>query len=269
MCTHKHSCYGSASSALVAVIYGYLLNIYGFSAAFIAVVLFLSVLLAVSLRMPEPDLSDTAQKPSFFHQFSFLKKPEVLIFILLSMLGNGTMDIVESYVPVLLIQKGGTTSMMGWITFIGAGIEFIGLKQFSRVLKRIRPGTALCLGMTGYALKAICVSQISVLNGFYLIPLFQLIAFCLFIPSRVYILQECVGSADSASALSVTFTCYALFGTFIGNPLSGVLSKSIGTERMLICFAGIALFGAAAYAIYLRTRNKNESRTTNQDETGG
>ena len=116
--------FGSISYAIAAVVYGWLLTKFGLGIAFWSVLLFEILQLVISLNIPDEKVKITAERKTSPWK-SILRKPMFMIFVGCYLFPTSIYALLDNYMPVLILEKGGNSFQAGLSSFVMASLEFI------------------------------------------------------------------------------------------------------------------------------------------------
>lgn len=244
--------FGSIAYAVTAVVYGLALKKFGMGIAFWSILVLEAVQLAVVLTIPDEKRKNTAARKASPWK-DVLKKPLFRIFVLCYLFPTSVYALLDSYIPVLILERGGDSFYSGLASFVMAGLEFILLMFYTKAADRIGTRKITAISMMGFAVKAFAVSLMSTPVLIIAACVTQIISFCLFMPSIVRFTQETNSPEEAASAYSLLQVIDSLFSAIVTNPAAGVLKEVFGTGIML-CIFGV-LSAVSGVMFLLLTRN--------------
>ncbi|MBR0451780.1 MAG: MFS transporter [Oscillospiraceae bacterium] len=245
--------FGSIAYAVAAVAYGWALTKFGIGIAFWSILVFEVVQLAISLTIPDERVKmSTERKGSSWK--AILKKPLFLIFVGCYLFPTSIYALLDSYMPVLILEKGGNSFQAGLSSFVMAGLEFIFLMFYSKVADKVGTRKIIVISMIGYAVKAFAVSLAPTPELVIAACVTQIISFCLFMPSIVRFIQETNTPEEAASAYSLLQVIDSLFSTVFTNPVAGLLKGSLGTGPMLCVFGILSAISGVIFLMLTKDR---------------
>ena len=255
----KARSFGSISYAITAAAYGVAITNMGYQVAPYVIYTALAIMLVLALTLPNPSAME-GYKPTLREKFSVLTNSRFLTMVIFCAIGNATTMLLDSYIPVLITERGGTATQVGLSSFVMAGLEFIMLMFFTKIANFVGTDNVLSIGMLGFALKAVLVSIMPTPNMIIIACATQVFGFCMFLPGRMRFIEEEIDQRHIASAMTVNGMISSIVSTFISNPLAGSLTKSVGTARMLQVFACTAAFAGIGFAIAIRAVSGGRKR---------
>ena len=252
--------FGSAAFAVTGLIYGYALSRLGIWIAPICIFALLLLLFITTRMLPDPSAvpQEKAGSNGFRGFLDVIRKRKVAAFVLCYALANATFNFTDNYIPVLILEKGGTSAVTGLNDFIMATIEFLMLRRFTEIADRIGTDRIVWLGMLGFCAKAVLVALMPSPGWIIAACLTQVISFCFMIPSRMRFIEKNVEQDEIASAMSLTSFAGSLFSTFVSNPVASQVIPRIGTANTMILYGLLAAFAAVCFALYLRYTEGNK-----------
>ena len=116
--------FGSAAFAVTGLIYGYALSRLGIWIAPICIFALLLLLFITTRMLPDPSAvpQEKAGSNGFRGFLDVIRKRKVAAFVLCYALANATFNFTDNYIPVLILEKGGTSAVTGLNDFIMARI---------------------------------------------------------------------------------------------------------------------------------------------------
>ena len=245
--------FGSISYAIAAVVYGWLLTKFGLGIAFWSVLLFEILQLVISLNIPDEKVKITAERKTSPWK-SILRKPMFMIFVGCYLFPTSIYALLDNYMPVLILEKGGNSFQAGLSSFVMASLEFIFLMFYTKVADKIGTRKVIVISMIGFAVKAFAVSLAPTPDMVIVACVTQIISFCLFMPSIVRFIQETNSPEEAASAYSLLMVIDSLFSTFITNPVAGFIKEFLGTGTMLCIFGILSALSGFVFLVLTNGR---------------
>ncbi len=245
--------FGSISYAIAAVVYGWLLTKFGLGIAFWSVLLFEILQLVISLNIPDDKVKITAERKTSPWK-SILRKPMFMIFVGCYLFPTSIYALLDNYMPVLILEKGGNSFQAGLSSFVMASLEFIFLMFYTKVADKIGTRKVIVISMIGFAVKAFAVSLAPTPDMVIVACVTQIISFCLFMPSIVRFIQETNSPEEAASAYSLLMVIDSLFSTFITNPVAGFIKEFLGTGTMLCIFGILSALSGFVFLVLTNGR---------------
>ena len=250
--------FGSLSYAVTGLIFGTLFNLFGYTANLVVVPAIILLEIYIYTRLPDPELTEASRhKTRILDHLEIFKDPMFDIFLFIESCGMCVLSALDSYIPVLILQMGGTTVHSGIATFVLAGTEFLcGMFMFSKVADKVGTDRTVWMGLIGFTVKCFAVSLMPSPVLIILACLTQAISYCFFMPGKMRYIQENVTAENVGTALSVANLVQAACSVLIFNPLIGSFSNSYGTAGMLERFGVISACLGVAFIIALRIFKK-------------
>ncbi len=253
----KTRAFGSGSFALTSLIFGWLLAEFGIGLAPWAIFLLLSLFLISVLSVPEPKTEMPGQnRAGIAKAKELLNDRKYLIFIIFYAMANATFMFTDTYIPVLILERGGNTAQTGLNDCIMAAIEFMFLRHFTQVADRLGTERVVWLGMLGFCVKACLTAAMPTPALIILACTTQIISFCFFMPSRMRFLEKNVEHRDLGTALSVSSLASSLFSTVVANPAASRIIPVFGTGKTMMMFGLLSAFCGIGFALSLKTVDK-------------
>ena len=251
--------FGSIAYSVTGLLFGFATTRFGLDIAPYVMVLILLGIGIVSQTVPDPTVEEQVQR-SFKEKLSLLADRRFLIFTIACSLSNATFNFTDAYIPVLVLSRGGNTTYIGINDFVMSFIEFLMLKQFTRIADKAGTDRIITFGMIGFFIKATLAALAPTPALTIVACLSQAISFCMLVPARMRFMQEEVDKDNVSMAISITAVAGSLANICISNPISQKLIPAVGLPRTMLIFGCIALVAAAVYYLGNVRNSKKESR---------
>ena len=238
--------FGSIAYAVTGLLFGFSTTRFGLDIAPYVMVLILLGIGIVSQTVPDPTVEEQTQR-SFKEKLSLLGDRRFLIFTIACSLSNATFNFTDAYIPVLILSRGGNTTYIGINDFVMSFIEFLMLKQFTRIADKAGTDRIITFGMIGFFIKASLAALAPTPALTIAACLSQAISFCMLVPARMRFLQEEVDKDSVSMAISITAVAGSLANICISNPISQKLIPALELPKTMLIFGCIALVAAAVY----------------------
>lgn len=177
---------GSIAYAVSAPVLGRLFSRVGYiTAGFTAVIMaVLSLVAAYKLRNPE--FGEGVKKgPSLRRTVRYLLgNQRYMAFLICIMLMNVTAQSFYGFIGVLVENIGGDVENLGIYYFILAFLEFLVVRNYSKIIGKIGLKNTIVLSMVGTAIKSVAPTMVHSMAGFYCCAATQCISFALSMPSN-------------------------------------------------------------------------------------
>ena len=245
--------FGSISYAVTAVVYGWALTRFGIGIAFWCTAVLEIIQLVITLSIPDERARISADKTRVSWK-SILQKPLFITFVLCYLFPTSIYALLDNYMPVLILERGGTSFHAGLSSFVMASLEFIFLNFYTGFADRLGTRNTVALGMVGFFFKAVIISLMPTPTAIIAACVTQIISFCIFMPSNVRFIQETSTPEEATSAYTLLQVIDSLFSAVVTNPVAGALKEGLGTGWMLSIF-GI-LSAVSGVVFWILTRNE-------------
>ena len=238
--------FGSIAYAITGLLFGLATTRFGLDIApYVFAVILLGIGI-VSQTVPDP-VKENQTKKTFKESLSLLTDKRFLIFTIACSLSQATFNFTDAYIPVLILNRGGNTTHIGINDFIMSFIEFLMLKQFTKIADKAGTDRIVTFGMIGFCIKATLAALAPTPVLTMVACLSQAISFCMLVPARMRFIGEEVEKEDVSMAISITGVAGSLANICVSNPISQKLIPTIGLPKTMIIFGGIALLAAVVY----------------------
>lgn len=253
---------GSIAYAISAPILGRLYSRVGYiTAGYTAVILaFISLFAAYKLR--NPVLTEGKEKgPSLRETVRYLRgNRKYLAFLICMMLMNVTAQSFYGFIGVLVENIGGDVENLGIYYFILAFLEFLVVRNFSKITAKIGLKNTIVLSMVGTAIKSVAPTLVHSMAGFYCCAATQCISFALSMPSMPVYQARYVDKEYLSTGLLVTTTCSTGLISFLLSATYGQVAERIGVALMLRWFSLFALIAAVLFW-FIGPKDETETET--------
>ncbi len=253
----KVRAFGSGSFAVTGLIYGWIVSKTGIVIVPYTILAFIILFLTFVFSVPDPEAGgENDEKTNLKDGFRLLKGKRFRSFVLFYALASVTYIFTDSYITVLILERGGTTAHTGLNDFIAAMLEFFFLHYYTRLADRIGTDRTVWIGMIGFFIKASLAAIMPKPSLIILACTTQLISYCFFLPSRMRFVEENVEQHEMGSALFVSSFVTSVISTFIANPIASRLIPVFGTGRAMLFFSLPALVSGIGFIVASRMQNK-------------
>ena len=253
---------GSIAYAVSAPILGRLFSRVGYiTAGYTAVIMaFISLFAAYKLR--NPVLTEGKEKgPSLRETVRYLRgNRKYLAFLICMMLMNVTAQSFYGFIGVLVENIGGDVESLGIYYFILAFLEFLVVRNFSKITAKIGLKNTIVLSMVGTAIKSVAPTLVHSMAGFYCCAATQCISFALSMPSTPVYQARYVDKEYLSTGLLVTTTCSTGLISFLLSATYGQVAERIGVALMLRLFSLFALIAAVLFW-FIGPKDETETET--------
>jgi len=253
---------GSIAYAVSAPILGRLFSRVGYiTAGYTAVIMaFISLFAAYKLR--NPVLTEGKEKgPSLRETVRYLRgNRKYLAFLICMMLMNVTAQSFYGFIGVLVENIGGDVENLGIYYFILAFLEFLVVRNFSKITAKIGLKNTIVLSMVGTAIKSVAPTLVHSMADFYCCAATQCISFALSMPSTPVYQARYVDKEYLSTGLLVTTTCSTGLISFLLSATYGQVAERIGVALMLRWFSLFALIAAVLFW-FIGPKDETETET--------
>lgn len=246
--------FGSAAFAVTGLLYGYAFSKLGSRIAPVCILTLMLFLFLVTRVLPDPQKVEVVgnRRSGISNYKTLVKNRKIIAFVICYALANATFNFTDNYIPVLILQRGGSTAWTGLNDFVMATIEFLVLRRFTEIADRIGTERVVWMGMLGFCVKAVLVALMPSPVWILIACLTQVISFCLMIPSRMRFIEKNVMQDEIAVVMSLSSFASSAFSTFVSNPLASQLIPRIGTDRTMILYGCLAAVAGICFATIMR-----------------
>ncbi|MDO4188442.1 MAG: MFS transporter [Lachnospiraceae bacterium] len=250
---------GSGSYALLALIIGNLVVIYGTKTVPAVGILITIGFILVILMMPYDarldnsslNASDNSNKKSIK---DFVKKYPSFFTMLVGFIFLATThNIVMTYLLQIIQSVGGNSEHLGVTIAIQAGVEIPVLFLSGFFIKKYSAKSLMVFAAFGYVIKAALFYAAGSVISIYFVGLAQMISFAIFASASVYYTGETVYEEDRTVGQSLMTSVVAI-GTVLGNLIGGLLLDMYGIRNMLLTNTIIGIIGLVIVLLSLKVK---------------
>ena len=240
---------GSIAYAVSAPILGRLFSRVGYITAGYTAVIMALISLFAAYKLRNPVLTEGKEKgPSLRETVRYLRgNRKYLAFLICMMLMNVTAQSFYGFIGVLVENIGGDVENLGIYYFILAFLEFLVVRNFSKITAKIGLKNTIVLSMVGTAIKSVAPTLVHSMAGFYCCAATQCISFALSMPSTPVYQARYVDKEYLSTGLLVTTTCSTGLISFLLSATYGQVAERIGVALMLRWFSLFALIAAVLF----------------------
>ena len=176
------------------------------------------------------------------------------------MLMNVTAQSFYGFIGVLVENIGGDVENLGIYYFILAFLEFLVVRNYSKITAKIGLKNTIVLSMVGTAIKSVAPTLVHSMAGFYCCAATQCISFALSMPSTPVYQARYVDKEYLSTGLLVTTTCSTGLISFLLSATYGQVAERIGVALMLRWFSLFALIAAVLFW-FIGPKDETETET--------
>ncbi len=253
---------GSIAYAISAPILGRLFSRVGYITAGYTAVIMALISLFAAYKLRNPVLTEGKEKgPSLRETVRYLRgNRKYLAFLICMMLMNVTAQSFYGFIGVLVENIGGDVENLGIYYFILAFLEFLVVRNYSKITAKIGLKNTIVLSMVGTAIKSVAPTLVHSMAGFYCCAATQCISFALSMPSTPVYQARYVDKEYLSTGLLVTTTCSTGLISFLLSATYGQVAERIGVALMLRWFSLFALIAAVLFW-FIGPKDETETET--------
>ena len=253
---------GSIAYAISAPILGRLFSRVGYITAGYTAVIMALISLFAAYKLRNPVLTEGKEKgPSLRETVRYLRgNRKYLAFLICMMLMNVTAQSFYGFIGVLVENIGGDVENLGIYYFILAFLEFLVVRNYSKITAKLGLKNTIVLSMVGTAIKSVAPTLVHSMAGFYCCAATQCISFALSMPSTPVYQARYVDKEYLSTGLLVTTTCSTGLISFLLSATYGQVAERIGVVLMLRWFSLFALIAAVLFW-FIGPKDETETET--------
>ena len=239
--------FGSLGQALCALLAGIIIDMAGFGCLYLTQTTMLCLLAAMAIHYSRHHQMSAAQASGHKALPKESKYWKIVLCCVILYLGV-SVDI--SYMPVLFIQCGGTSSLLGIAMFLMSCSEVLGMFLYGSFRRTFSAEALFSASLLCYSLKLLATCAAESWQMLMLIQLLQGGCFGLFMPSLVELIQQHTASEQTAVAMTLSSALYNGLGCALGTAAAGMISQYFGIR---IAFLAGFVMCLTAFVLYVRT----------------
>ncbi|MHB1454772.1 MAG: MFS transporter [Saccharofermentanales bacterium] len=228
---------GSLGYAITAVLFGIILDRYGYDLMFYIHFVLVLVTIGFCFFIEKTGRSSSDVQPAVHHEFAipritFRESGRFIWFLISSTLVFAGFRATATFYPLLLSQKGGDNRDLGLSLSIMALSEVPVLFLSKRLLSKYKDTALITLSMFFFIVRILLHIFVSSIPGLIAIQAMQALSFALFLPASVYYINRISPAGLGSTYLTVASSCYFGIGGIIGSFLGGLLIDYGGIYNM-------------------------------------
>lgn len=238
--------FGSLFFAIVAIVFGSVLDRTGMwiiSPAFGAAAAAL-IAAALFIKAPDAEAHHGSGNFPFRQSLSGLLKNRKFINLIISVtiLFAGTSAIDMTFYPVLMRELGGGNTELGIGFFLMAFSEVPVMFFYSRLARRLQERQMICISLLFYVCKCLLIASAPSVTMLVLAQGLQMFSFGLLLPAVVNYINKIIESSSMVTAQVVFSSATYGIGTIIGSLAGGAIAEALGVRPMMfILFSMVVL----------------------------
>ncbi|MBD1381961.1 MFS transporter [Metabacillus arenae] len=253
------------ASQIAGLVYDHISPSFNFVLFFVAIII--SIIGYYGTTQIEVDINNSSQSLSFKEVNSaLLKNKRYFLFLLLTFIFTGMTGVNNTFLPLLITEKGGSVSIVGTIIFFATLVEIPIILLSHLFLDRVSGRVLLIISFVVILLQFSAYSLISSLNIIIVSTvLFKALATMLFIMITLKIVINIVESSYINSALAIAATGKAL-GGLVFQLVGGKIVVMYDIETLYFFFTFISLLGIIiSFMMKIEGNSKNLFNGQNSD----
>lgn len=248
---------GSFCYAVIAVVFGVLLERYGSFSGRLLLGLLLVLLIFAVCMLPNPARASAKVRVSMREGIAVLRSNHAYLIVLCAyFLCTLSAAATDSFLSPRITALGGTQSFVGLCLFMQAISEVPIMLLYNRM--RRRTGWAswqfLLLAMVFFGLKCFGVGIAPSYPVLLLAAMLHGLSFALLTPAIVDFVLDTVPTRYLSTAHLLCGAVGSSLGAMAGNSLNGLIADRIGVAPMMIVVSVFSFAGAALIGYYFKRR---------------
>ena len=242
---------GSLVYAVVAIVFGWVLDLAGMNIIPYAFSVLAILLIAVMLSSHPPARElHHDEKGSPFSALSSLIKNRPFILMLVSLVllyaGNGAIMV---FMPVRMELLGGTNTTLGIAMTVMALSEFPAMLLHRRFVRHVRNETLLMASLFFFVVKGVATAFAPSVTFLILCQVLQFVSFGLYLPSAVQHINHLVDEKSLVTAMLLFASATYGVGMMFGSMAGGLIAEAYGVQVMMLLLSGVTFIGFLMFVI--------------------
>ena len=245
---------GSIGYAIIALILGNIIKVYGINSTFISYALFTVIGIAV-LYSIKFNTKSTGASINIRDIVSLVKNKRYVLIVAAAMIINVSMGANGNYLAILIQKTGGDVSKLGILWFIVAMSELPAFFLGSKILERFGVLNVFILSTIFYAGRFFIDSISTSYQIVLAVQLLQGITFPLYMMSTLQYVNTITSPKTRTTAMTVFTAISGGIGGFVGNAAGGFILQSMNVFFLFKILSFVAIV-ALIMGIILRRIDK-------------
>jgi len=244
---------GSFGSGLTVLLFGVLLDQYGYDLMFYAhlvlVLLFVGGCFFVGKTNPSmPNLQKREESgKTEALQFTLKGSGKFIWFLVSTTLVFIGFRASITFLPILLNQLGGSNMDLGLAIFVMAASEVPLFFLSKKLLQKYKDTALILVAMFFFAVKIFLHVMVTSIPGLITIQVTQALSYGLFLPASVYYVTRLSPPGKSSTYLMIAVSCYYGISAITGNFGGGLMIDRFGIYTMFWVGTGLTLLGILVF----------------------
>lgn len=186
-----------------------------------------------------------------------------MVFLAMSLLIFIQLRAAITFLPLLIYEAGGSSTMVGLAQMVGAGGEIPFMFASVLLLKWFRPRALLLFSMAMFILRIGLLGWIHSPEGLVAAQALHGLSFGVFLPVSIHYIDR-IAPRRYATVFQTTATSVHFgIGSVIGSSLSGIIVSAIGLRAMYRLLGFPVILATLGFAVFLfiDTRSPGRRRT--------
>lgn len=251
---------GSLGYAITAVVFGVMLDRYGYGLIFPVHFAILMITIGFCFFIEKTHRADISYVRSpaktVMPKINLFESRDYIMFLIATTLVFAGFRATATFYPLLLSMKGGNNSDMGLSLSIMALSEVPVLFLSRKLLLRFKDTFLITVSMLFFIVRVLLHIVVPTVPGLIAIQAIQALSFALFLPAAVYYIKRIAPAGLNSTYQTVAASCYFGVGGIAGGLLGGIIIDKAGIYNMLWISAAVTLAGMLIFILSNRQSNK-------------
>jgi MFS transporter, PPP family, 3-phenylpropionic acid transporter len=261
--------FGSLFFAIMAMIFGYVLDRTGMwviSPAFMVAAVAL-LIASLFIKAPRAEAHHGAGNGSARQSLVKLIKNSKFMVLLecVTILYIGTSAIDMTFYPVLMRELGGGNTQLGIGFFLMAFSEVPVLFFYSKLAKRFRERPMICFSLFFYVLKCLLIASSANVTMLILAQCFQMFSFGLLLPAAVNYINRITDSSSMITAQVLYSSATYGVGAIVGSLVGGAIAQALGVRPMMFILFSLVVLAFVLFTVLSYRDSRSEAQSAAGD----
>jgi MFS transporter, PPP family, 3-phenylpropionic acid transporter len=248
--------FGSMFFAIVAIVFGYVLDRAGMWVISPAFIVFAVAMLAASFLIKAPMAEDHHGRGNGSARQSLgklIRNRKFMVLILsVTILYIGTSAIDMTFYPVLLRKLGGGNTELGIGLFLMAFSEVPVMFFYNRIARRFKERSMICFSLFSYVVKCLIIASAPNVLMLVLAQGLQMFSFGLLLPAVVNYINNITDSSTMVTAQLMYSSATYGVGAIIGSVVGGAIAQALGVRPMMFILFLLVVLAFALFTVLSR-----------------
>lgn len=254
---------GSLGYSITAVVFGVMLDKYGFGLIFYAHAILILVTVGFCFFVENNNRENgkilvCEEDKIKIPKIKLKESGEFIWFVISATFVFIGFRAASTFYPLLLSQKGGDNKDLGLSLFIMAVSEVPVLFLSRKLLLKYKDTALITVSMIFFILRLLLHILVPTISGLIAVQATQALSFAVFLPAAVHYIKRISPAGLGSTYLTIGSSCYYGIGGIIGSIAGGFIIDKYGIYNMFWIGIALTVIGMLLfiYSTYTRTHTK-------------